>query len=98
MKEVKVGDETCSAVFADGDTYRMKETLKDELEFKFERDLGMWTRFYQGEPPIFNETTFIKYGWELEYEEFDEAATPDDVECSTDMFWSAWRHSWMSMP
>ena len=88
VKEVKVGDETRSAVFAHGDTYRMKETLKDELEFKFERDLGMWTRFYQGEPPIFNETTFcsssihqVRLGARIRgVRRGRDPPTPDDVE------------------
>ena len=77
VKEVKFGDEIRSAILAEGDTYHMKEVALKPNDFKFENELGMWARFYEGEPPALDETELKRYGWEFDYQEFDEAASED---------------------
>ena len=77
VKQVKFGDEIRSAILAEGDCYHMKEVALKPNDFKFEKELGMWTRFYEGEPPDLDETELKRYGWEFEYTEFDDAASED---------------------
>ena len=56
----------------------MKIALKAN-EFEFNREIGSWTRFFDDDTPQLDESVFDEYGWDLEYEEFDDAGTPDGV-------------------
>ena len=78
VNEVKIGDETRKAIIATGATYHMKVPLKAN-EFEFNREIGSWTRFFDDDTPQLDESVFEEYGWDLEYEEFDEAGTSNQV-------------------
>ena len=82
IKSMQVGheNESKSGIIAEGQTYQMKEVMLKPNQFNFEVGLGAWVRFYENDVvPVLDESGLDKYGWEVSYEEFDTAVSPDDV-------------------
>ena len=81
IKSMQVGEEneSKSGIIAEGQTYQVKEVMLKPNHFNFELQRGAWIRFYENDVVlVLDESGLDKYGWEVSYEEFDTAVSPDD--------------------